>query len=100
MIFRWACKIDSMGNYPPPPRSFWLTVLFLTFTANLVMFRLTYLRQVELKSDLLRSAWGGILLLCLGLAIVCAWLMLRLASARDFTWLARIKAWQIKTVFG
>jgi hypothetical protein len=62
------------------PRSFWLTILAFTIIVNLTMMRSAYLRQLELKSDLWRSSWSGMLVLCFVIAAVCAWLMIRIAG--------------------
>jgi hypothetical protein len=46
------------------------------------MFRATYLRLVELGVDLTRAAWSGMLVLYLVIAVVCAWLFIRIAANR------------------
>jgi hypothetical protein len=53
-----------MGKTSNTPRSFWLTILAFTIIVNLAMLRLTYLHLIELKADLLRSTWSGMLVLC------------------------------------
>ncbi|NJC97144.1 MAG: hypothetical protein FIB03_12570 [Anaerolineae bacterium] len=72
-----------MSKTSTTPRSFWLTILAFTLVVNLTMLRLTYLRQVELKSDLTRSAWSGMLALCLLIVILCIWLMINLARNKS-----------------
>jgi len=74
-----------MGNTSATLRSFWLTILLFTFIINLAMLRLTYLRQVELKSDLTHSAWSGVIALCLLIAVACAWLAVQIARDHPST---------------
>ena len=57
-------------------RSFWLTLLIFTFIVNLTMMRLTYLRLVEIGANLQRATWSGMLVLCLGIMLMCLWLIL------------------------
>jgi len=64
-----------MGEPSTSPRSFWLTVLAFTISANLTMMRSTYLHLLEIKADLIRSTWSGMLVLCLVIAVACIWLM-------------------------
>ena len=66
-----------MGKITTPLRSFWLTILTFTFIVNLAMLRLTYLRLTELKADLTRSTWSGMLAFCFVIMAVCIWLMVR-----------------------
>jgi len=57
-------------------RSFWLTILSLTFIANVVAVRLSYLRWSELGVDLSRSVWGILFATYLGMIVVCVWLFI------------------------
>jgi hypothetical protein len=70
-----------MGQTTNTPRSFWLTILTFTIIVNLTMLRFTYLRLIELKANLMRSTWSGMLVLCFAIAVACIWLMFR--SPRD-----------------
>jgi hypothetical protein len=72
-----------MGKPSASPRSFWLTLLAFTIIVNLTMMRLVYLHLVELKADLFRSAWGGMLVVFLGIAVVCVWLMIRIMGNKS-----------------
>jgi len=56
-------------------RPFWLTMIAFTFIANLVMMRSTFLHLTEIGANLQRSAWSGMLLLCLGIMAACIWLI-------------------------
>jgi len=66
-----------MGKISNTPRSFWLTILTFTFIVNLTMLRSTYLRLLELKANLMRSTWSGMLVLCFVIMAICVWLMVR-----------------------
>ena len=66
------------------PRSFLQTILFFTFVVNLTMLRLTYLHLTDLKADLARSTWSGMLVFCLFLAVGSVWLMIRIAKGSEF----------------
>jgi len=66
-----------MGKTSNTSRSFWQTILAFTFIVNLAMLRLTYLHLIELKADLTRSTWSGMLALCFVIMAVCVWLMFR-----------------------
>lgn len=72
-----------MGKPSASPRSFWLTLLAFTIIVNLTMMRLTYLHLIEIKADLIRSAWGGMLVVFLGIAVVCVWLMIRIMGNKS-----------------
>lgn len=74
-----------MGKTSHPPRSFWLTILTFTFIVNLAMLRSVYLHLIELKADLTRSTWSGMLVLCFAIMVVCVWLMFRDAKQVVFT---------------
>ena len=52
-------------------RSFWLTILALTFTVNLTVARLSYLRWNELGVDVLRSVWGILAAIYLVMILAC-----------------------------
>ena len=56
-------------------RSFWLTIVIFTFIVNLTMMRLTYLRLVEIGANLQRATWSVMLILCLGIMLICLWLI-------------------------
>lgn len=73
-----------MGNTTNTPRSFWLTLLTFTFIVNLAMMRLTYLRLMALKADLMHSTWSGMLVLCFVIMAVCVWLIFRSTGAGIF----------------
>lgn len=64
-------------------RSFWLTLLSFLAIANLTLFRSAYLRLVELGVDLARAAWSGILVIFLTIAVLCIWLIVRIAANRS-----------------
>ncbi|HSG45431.1 MAG TPA: hypothetical protein VLA72_19975 [Anaerolineales bacterium] len=66
-----------MSNSGTTPRSFWLTILAFTIIVNLAMIRSTYLHLLEIKANLMRSTWSGMLILCLALIVICIWLMFR-----------------------
>lgn len=70
-------------DQPSTSRSFWLTLLTFLLIANLTIFRAAYLRLVELGTDLTRAAWSGMLILFLVLAVVCAWLFVRIAQNKS-----------------
>jgi len=69
-----------MGKPSTSPRSFWLTILAFTVIVNLMMMRLTYLHLIEIKANLMRSTWSGMVVLCLAIAVACAWMMIRIIS--------------------
>jgi len=73
-----------MGKTSNTSRSFWQTILAFTFIVNLAMLRLTYLHLIELKADLLRSTWSGMLVLCFVIMAICVWLMFRDAKPAMF----------------
>lgn len=52
-----------------PSRSFWLTLLALTFAANVIAVRAALLRWNELGVDLLRSVWGIVFAVYLGMIV-------------------------------
>ncbi|GAB4463117.1 MAG: hypothetical protein Kow0070_23120 [Anaerolineales bacterium] len=64
-------------------RSFWLTILLFNIVVHLTMFRATYLRLVELGANLARAAWSGVLVLCLFIAALSLWLMIRIVTNRS-----------------
>jgi len=78
-----------MSKTSNTPRSFWLTIFAFMFIVNLTMMRLTYARLMELNADLMRSAWSGMLALCLLLAAGSVWLMIRIAKGGEFPILER-----------
>lgn len=88
-----------MGN-TSTPRSFWQTLLFFNFIVNLTMMRLTYLHQVELKSNLLHSAWTAIIVLCLLLALLSVWLIFQIAREHPSTisWFEQLNQFQFNNV--
>lgn len=51
-------------------RSFWLTILIVTFFVNLTMMRLTYLRLIEIGAIFQRATWSVMLILCLGIMLI------------------------------
>src|SRR5438093_8257271 len=65
-----------MPRTSDPSRSFWLTILVLTFTANLMAARLLYLRWNELGVDLFRSIWGVLFTVNFGMIVACIWLLM------------------------
>ncbi|MFZ5885519.1 MAG: hypothetical protein ACOYYI_17270 [Chloroflexota bacterium] len=69
-------------NPPASSRSFWLTLLALLAIAHLTLLRAAYLRLLELGVNLTRAAWSGILLLFLAIALLCVWLIFRIAANR------------------
>ena len=72
-----------MGKPSNSTRSFWLTILAFTIIVNLTMTRLVYLHLLEIKANILRSTWGGMLLVFLAVAVVCIWLMIRIIGDRS-----------------
>ena len=64
-----------MSKSAATPRSFWLTLLIFTIIVNFTMMRLTYMHLLEIKADLMRSTWSGMLVLCLAIIVLCVWLM-------------------------
>ena len=66
-----------MSKSANTPRSFWLTLLTFTIIVNLTMMRSTYLHLLDIKADLMRSAWSGMLVLCFVIVAICIWLMFR-----------------------
>src|ERR1041384_661779 len=89
-----------MGN-TSTPRSFWQTLLFFNFIVNLTMMRLTYLHQVELKSNLLHSAWTGVIALCLFIALASVWLILQITRGHSATlnWLDQLDRFHVDNLF-
>src|SRR5512138_393360 len=74
-----------------PTRSFWLTIITLTFIANLAAAWASFSRWEELGVDLFRSVWGILAVVYLGSIALCLWVFV--ASARlDFT--SRFKIFQ------
>lgn len=71
-------------------RSFRLTVLAFTIVVNLAMMRSVYLHLLAIRADLLRSTWGWMLAVFLGIAILCAWTMIRILGKKP-TFLERIE---------
>ena len=69
-----------MSKASPTPRSFWLTILAFTVIVNLLMWRSTYLRMLDIKANFIRSTWSGMLVLCLVITVACIWLILRSAK--------------------
>src|SRR6266536_999791 len=65
-----------MPRTSDPSRSFWLTILVITFTANLMAARLSYLRWNELGVDLFRSIWGVLFTIYLVMIVACVWLLI------------------------
>lgn len=69
-----------MGNSSTSSRSFWLTILAFTIIVNLAMMRSVHLHLLEIEADLLRSTWGWMLTVFLGIGILCAWMMIRIVG--------------------
>jgi len=67
----------GMEKSASTPRSFWLTLLTFTIIVNLTMMRSTYLHLLDIKANLMRSAWSGMLVLCFIIIMVCVWLLIR-----------------------
>ncbi len=57
-------------------RSFWLTIVALTFVINVAAARSSYLRWNELGVDLFRSVWGILAVVYIGLLVTCVWLFI------------------------
>jgi len=64
-------------------RSFWLTIIVLTFIANLAAAWRSYLRWEELGVDLFRSVWGILAAAYLGLLVTCIWLFILCLRSGD-----------------
>ncbi len=62
-----------------PSRSFWLTIIALTFIANLVAAWSSYLRWNELGVDLFRSVWGILAAVYLAGLVISVWLFILIA---------------------
>ncbi|HLO29627.1 MAG TPA: hypothetical protein VK249_10860 [Anaerolineales bacterium] len=79
-----------------PSRSFWLTIIALTFIANLIAARSSYARWNELGVDLFRSVWGILMAIYLGMIVVSIWLFIRIARFGElkFDRLARFKLFE------
>jgi hypothetical protein len=67
-----------------PSRSFWLTILALTFVVNLIAARLTIVRWSELGVDMFRSVWG---------ILMAVYVVLMVASTVSFVEVARSGKW-------
>jgi hypothetical protein len=63
-------------------RPFWLTVIVFTFLFSLYAALSTYARAGEAGIVLQRSIWGGMLLVYSATAIVCIWLLIRVARSK------------------
>jgi hypothetical protein len=57
-------------------RSFWLTIIALTFVINVAAAWSSYSRWNELGVDLFRSVWGILAAVYLGLLVACVWLLI------------------------
>src|SRR5215208_5912716 len=68
--------------------SFWLTLLTLTFIANLMAARLSFVRWNELGVDLSRSVWGLLLAAYIGALLACLWLSMRVIRS----WVSQFEA--------
>src|ERR1041384_7466786 len=64
-------------------RSFWLTIVILTFLVNLAAAWLSYLRWNELGVNLFRSVWGILLAIYLGMMVISLGFFIQLARVRD-----------------
>ena len=80
-----------MSKTSRAPRSFWLTILAFTIIVNLTMMRSTYIHLIEIKADLLRSTWSGMVILCFFIALVCAWAMIRYQDTQN-SFIGRLEA--------
>ena len=67
----------GMEKSASTPRSFWLTLLTFTIIVNLTMMRSTYLHLLDIKANLMHSAWSGMLVLCFIIIMACIWLLIR-----------------------
>jgi hypothetical protein len=88
-------------------RSFWLTLAAVTILINGIAARVSFARWDELGVDLLRSVWGLLAIVYLGILAASAWLFLLLARKRGLsilstfqpftvnTWGARLAGWLI-----
>lgn len=78
-------------------RSFWLTILALTFFVNFAALWWSYQRWNELGVDLSRSIWGLLLAGYVGMTVVTAWLFIRLAREAQLTFLSRFPFFTLRT---
>lgn len=74
-----------------PSRSFWLTLLLLTFIANLAAAWLSYARWQELGVNLFRSVWGLLAAAYLVALIIGLWLLVQIVRPGGFDLSARFK---------
>src|SRR5512138_274149 len=74
-----------------PSRSFWLTLLLLTFIANLAAALLSYARWQELGVNLFGSVWGLLAAAYLVALLVGLWLLIRIVSPGGFDAASRFK---------
>jgi hypothetical protein len=86
-----------MNVKPESSRSFWLTLVAVTFLVNLTMTRLSYLRLLELGADLLRTPWSGILFLCFAILLACIWLFVHVLRFNTAPFQLSQKLSRIKT---
>ncbi len=70
-----------MPRTSSPSRSFWLTIIALTFIANLAAAWSSYLRWNALGVNLFRSVWGIAAAVYLGGLVLCIWLFMRVARS-------------------
>ena len=64
-------------------RSFWLTVLGLTFIVNVLAARASLARWGELGVDLSQSVWGILMAVYLGMMVLCLLLFVWIARRHD-----------------
>jgi hypothetical protein len=69
-------------------RSFWLTILALTFIINAIAAWFSYVRWNELGVDLFRSVWGLLLAAYLGIMVISAWLFFLIARQGETPFLS------------
>ncbi|HEX2996368.1 MAG TPA: hypothetical protein VHP14_16200, partial [Anaerolineales bacterium] len=63
----------TMPRTSTSTRSFWLTIIALTFIANLAAAWVSFSRWEELGVDLFRSIWGILAAVYLGSTALCLW---------------------------
>jgi len=67
-----------------PSRSFWLTIIILTFAANMLAARFSLLRWNELGVDLFRSVWGIVAAAYIGIMVLCLCIFFLMTGSGSF----------------
>jgi hypothetical protein len=78
-------------------RSFWLTLLALTFIINAIVAWFSYVRWNELGVDLFRSVWGFLFVVYLGMMVASVWLSILITRKRGFSFSATFQLFTLNT---